>query len=147
MCHTSVVGCPYATKRMVLRLYHICLFYDVAACGGILIPSYVIWHTYMDIFSSSSYRYYRIPFCTLQCTVMYVFPKESYIDCEVHKNKSAIFLRDLLVTMDAPSPNSTVETPPLAIKKQNLTSEQGRRTIITTLLLAVKPDNPEIRLL
>ena len=67
------------------------------------------------------------------------------INCEVQKIESAVFLRDSLVTMDAPAPNPTVEPSPLAIKKQNLTSE-GRRTIITTLLLAVRPDNPEMKL-
>ena len=67
------------------------------------------------------------------------------IDCEVQKIESAVFLRDLLVTMDAPAPNPTVEPPPLAIKKQNLTSE-GRRTIITTLLLTFRPDDPEMKI-
>ena len=67
------------------------------------------------------------------------------IGCEVQKIESAVFLRDLLITMDAPAPNPTVEPLPLAIKKQNLTSE-GRRTIITTLLLTVRPDDPEMKL-
>ena len=40
------------------------------------------------------------------------------IDCEVQKIGSAIFLRDLLITMDAPAPNPNVEPLPLAIKKQ-----------------------------
>jgi hypothetical protein len=48
------------------------------------------------------------------------------INCEVQKIESALFLRDLLITMDAPAPNPTVEAH--AIKKRNLTSE-GRRTI------------------
>ena len=68
------------------------------------------------------------------------------IDCELRKIESAVFLRDLLVTMDAPAPNPAVDEPlPLAIKKPNLTSE-GRRTIITTLLLAVRPDDPDMKL-
>ena len=67
------------------------------------------------------------------------------INCKLRKIESAVFLRDLLVTMDAPAPDPAVEPLPLAIKKPNLTSE-GRRTIITTLLLAVRPDNPDMKL-
>ena len=47
--------------------------------------------------------------------------------------------------MDPPAPDPTVEPPPLAIKKQNLMPEE-RRNIVTSLLLVVKPDDPDMKL-
>lgn len=47
--------------------------------------------------------------------------------------------------MDPPALDPTVEPPPLAIKKRNLTPEE-RRNIVTSLLLVVKPDDPDMKL-
>ena len=47
--------------------------------------------------------------------------------------------------MDAPDPHPTVAPPPENSKKRNLSSEE-RRDIVSTLLLSVKPDDPELKL-
>jgi hypothetical protein len=47
--------------------------------------------------------------------------------------------------MDAPDPHPTVAPPPENSKKRNLSSEE-RRDIVSTLLLTVKPGDPEMKL-
>ena len=46
--------------------------------------------------------------------------------------------------MNALRPNNHGTPPQLRAKKQNLTSEE-RRAIVSTLLLSIKPDNPELK--
>jgi hypothetical protein len=48
------------------------------------------------------------------------------INCEVQKIESAVFLRDLLVIMDAPAPNPTVE-PPLLLRSRSKIWHQKER--------------------
>ena len=45
--------------------------------------------------------------------------------------------------MDAPDPNPAIEPLPVREKKRDLTSQE-RRNIVSTLLLSVKPGDPEM---
>jgi hypothetical protein len=68
------------------------------------------------------------------------------IEFFVQKSEVPPFFHQYLVPMDPPDQNPTVEPPPVRKEKRDLTSSE-RRNIVSTLLLSVKPGDPDMKLL